>query len=335
MSAKPIPEGEKLAEVARQVAENLVAALELAERQTDRWTNELLADALIDQAMSTCMAKLSRTGCWGRDNQIPSGELWRIAEKWLEVGVLQERARNKPLGYAGDFLMLDWIIRWQCCEHPLGRFFDRFFQRQAAPEAVRARTLMAAGAIAEGVLAHGGKEFQVASVGVGPGADVAEAAAMLPHSHRDMLRITLLDLDESGLKFAADQVRRHIAHDHVVTLRDNLFRLARNKAVAESLYGANFILCTGLFDYLEDEAAAGLLCLFWQSLAPGGHMLVGNFAPHCPTRAYMEWIGNWYLNYRTAEQLAALGDGAEIPREHCSVFAERLGIDWFFSARKK
>ena len=52
-----------------------------------------------------------------------------------------------------------------------------------------------------------------------------------------------------------------------------------------------------MVDDLEDDAAAGLLCLFWNSLAPGGSMLVGNFAPHCPTRAYMDWIGNWRFHF--------------------------------------
>ena len=64
-------------------------------------------------------------------------------------------------------------------------------------------------------------------------------------------------------------------------------------------------------------------------------MLVGNFAPHCPTRVYMEWIGNWYLNYRTAEELAGLASMAGIPSASFSVVSERLGIDGFIEAVRK
>lgn len=324
--------GDALTTEVRQAAETLVGALDSAQRWTDDWANESLSDALVDRALSDCLAQLARTGCWGRDNQIPSGELWRIAGEWLKVGALQERARSKPLGYAGDYQMLDWIVRWQCCEHPLGRFFDRFFQRQAAPEAVRARTLLAAGAIAADCLARGSGPYHVVSVGVGPGLDLAAAAEMLPSQRRGALRFTLLDLDEAGLEFAAGHLCKHVAQSQVTVVRDNLFRLARNKRAAERMAGANFVLCTGLFDYFDDASAPALLQLFWQSLAPEGRMLVGNFAPHCPTRAYMEWIGNWYLNYRTEAELAELANTAEIPKACRSIVSERSGIDGFLEA---
>jgi hypothetical protein len=63
-------------------------------------------------------------------------------------------------------------------------------------------------------------------------------------------------------------------------------------------------------------------------------LLVGNFAPHCPTRAYMEWIGNWYLIYRTAADLEALAERAGIPASCRTIGAERLGMDLFLCARR-
>jgi SAM-dependent methyltransferase len=318
----------------REAARGLVDALADAERWTDSWRNESLADGLIDAAMSKCMARLARIGCWGRDNQIPSGELWRIAGEKLAVGVLQERARSKPLGYAGDYQMLEWIVRWTCCDHPLGRFFDRFFQRQAAPEAVRARTRLAAGMIAQEALSRGQGPFHVVSVGVGPGHDLATAAEMLPTGRRVDLRFTLLDLDEAGLAFAAERIRGHIRHEQVNTVRENLFRLSRNPRLAECIASADFILCTGLCDYLDDAAATALIKTFWQSLAPHGRLVVGNFAPHCPTRVYMEWIGNWYLNYRTAEQLAELASVAGLPRHTYGIEPESTGTDLLLVARR-
>src|SRR5690349_17923122 len=98
----------------RGAAHELLAALEAARRQTGEWTNSSLADALVDLALSQCMARLARTDCWGRANQVPSGELWKIAGGVLESGVLQLRARAKPLGYAGDYQMLAWICEQTC-----------------------------------------------------------------------------------------------------------------------------------------------------------------------------------------------------------------------------
>ncbi|MBI3466333.1 MAG: hypothetical protein HY000_25255 [Planctomycetes bacterium] len=49
----------------------------------------------------------------------------------------------------------------------------------------------------------------------------------------------------------------------------------------------------------------------------------------------MEWIGNWYLIYRTSAEMASLAEAAGIPRGAWRIDAERLGIDLFISAEKR
>ena len=97
---------------------------------------------------------------------------------------------------------------------------------------------------------------------------------------------------------------------------------------------ADFLVCPGFFDYLEDEPAAEMLALFYERLAPGGLMVVGNFSPHNPTRAYMEWVANWYITYRTPEQFRHLASLAGLPSELFSVGCERLGVQLFLVGHK-
>ena len=97
----------------------------------------------------------------------------------------------------------------------------------------------------------------------------------------------------------------------------------------------DLILCPGLFDYLERPAAVGLLRIFWQQLAEGGHLLVGNFAADHASRAYMEWIGNWYLTYRSFDDLRDLAMEAGIPPDSFQIGSESTGTDWFLSAEKR
>jgi hypothetical protein len=96
----------------------------------------------------------------------------------------------------------------------------------------------------------------------------------------------------------------------------------------------DFVLSSGLFDYLADDVATAQLGLFWKVLRSGGRLLVGNFAPENASRAYMEWIGNWYLIYRTSDDLLRLADGAKIPSELRRVSAETTGCDLFLIADK-
>ena len=318
----------------REAAEQLVADLRRAEELTADWSDKALSDALVDDCLSRCMAFLSATGYWGEANRLPSSELWRIAGAVLEVGWLQHRARFKPRGYAGDFEMLARICQETCCRDPLGRAFDRYFLRQAAPQAVRARTEQTAAALAAECLRRPAEALRVVSVGSGPALEVAAALAMLPDQRRATVHVTLLDLDPDALEFARGRLHPLLPGESLRCERANLFRLPEMPRRAQLLGTPDFLVCAGLFDYLDDDAAAAMLALFWQRLAPGGLLLVGNFAPHNPTRAYMEWIGNWYLLYRMPEQMEQLAARAGIPPHRLTISSDRLGVDLFLVARK-
>jgi hypothetical protein len=324
--------------IVRTAASRLVDDLQRAEELTGGWSDEQLAVALVDAALSQCLSRLAETQLWGEANRPPSGELWRIAGSLLEVGALQHAARFKPRGYAGDFELLARICENYRCEHPLGRAFDAFFQSQAAPQAVRARTEQTAAAIVSDCLARDRSGYHVVSVGAGPALDVRRALAVLPARRRSDLRVTLLDLDPDALDFACSQLEPLLlagANTAVDCIRTNLFRLPQRADPGVALEAPDFLACTGLFDYLAEEPAATMLRWFWEQLAPGGLLLVGNFAPHNPTRAYMEWIGNWYLIYRTVPEMRELAARAGIPADRVTIGCERLGVDLFLVATKR
>lgn len=335
---KPVSQDAKspqdLLEAVRAVATDLVAALDEADRRTVGWRDERLAEVLVDAALSQAMVRLAETNCWGEANRLPSSELWRIAGPVLEVGSLQHHARFKPHGYAGDHEMLARICEQSCCEHPLGRIFDRYFLRQAAPEAVRGRTRLTAVSLVAHHLRHARVHYRIASVGAGPALDVAQAIDALPKVALGSLRVRLLDLDPNALQAARRRLEPRLGGESIVCLRTNLYRLAKGPRGAEELQTPDFLVCAGLFDYLDDEAATELLRFFWGQVADGGVVLVGNFAPHNPSRAYMEWIGNWYLKYRTAEEMEELGKKAGIPRGQFRIGCDSTGVDLFLVAEK-
>lgn len=289
----------------------------------------------VNAALDRCLATLAATGLWGRDNQSPSHELWKVAGALLDRGDLQHRARFKPRGYAGDFeMMTDFWNRTVRGDTTLARCFDAYFQKQTAVDAVRARIELAATMIAERCAASKHDEFRVVSIGSGPGIDLFEAARALPAEKRSKLRFTLLDMDEEALAAARERLSTVVAVEHIDARRENLYRLSKLRAGRGVPTDVDFVLCSGLFDYLADDVATAQLGLFWNALRPGGLLMVGNFAPHNPSRAYMEWIGNWYLLYRTEAELRRLGEAAAIPPAASRIVAERTGCDLFLIAEK-
>lgn len=318
-----------------------VERLRWAGRQTHDWADAELAAALVGRIADGCLERLVATGCWGEANRVPSSRLWQIAGEFLDRGRLQRQARFKPRGYAGDYELLARIGRQELCDDPLGRAFDRFFQQQAACRAVRARFAMTAAALAEHFLGRAGHEwdrgggaYNVLSVGSGPALDLLEAAGLLAADDRRRLRLTLVDLDPDALDWAAGQLGTLLPAEAIVPQRANLFRLPRREPRELFPQAADFVICSGLFDYLADDAAAEFLAWLWAGLAPGGRLLVCNFSTHNPSRAYMEWIGNWYLIYRSAEQMRALIAQAGLPPGAATLCSEPLGVIWFITAGK-
>jgi SAM-dependent methyltransferase len=316
---------------AEDAAGRLVAALHAGEATTGSWQDEHVAQSVVNAALNGCLQTLAATEVWGPANRLASGKLWEIAGEWLRRGEMQYRARIKPRGYAGDDILLARMCDHWKCEDPLGRLFDDYFQRHAAPTAVRNRTQVVAEAIVAAVDASAAPVLRVVSVGSGPALDMHRAAEQLTKSQRQRLQLVLLDLDPLALETARGRLEPLLAAEQIITHRENLYRLA-SRPLSCDISHAQLVACTGFFDYLADEDAANLLRFLWSQVAPQGRLLVFNFAPHNPSRALMEWVANWYLIYRDRPQMLELAHAAGLPPANVEIQAEAVGIDLYIDA---
>ncbi len=281
--------------------------------------------------MDGLLARLAETNLWGEANRIPSGVIWRMNEMYFERGWLQNHARMKPRGYAGDFEMLQKICDGWQCDDGLGHAYDVYFQRQHAPHAVRSRTDLLTKKIVRCIRASE-STCKILSIGSGPAVEISRAVDELWKEDRERLEIVLLDLDPAALEHATHGIVPRLADEQVHPVRENLFRLSMKNSVVDAMANSNFVFCSGLFDYLDEAHAVRMLQLMYQSLAPGGEMYAFNFGTNNPSRAYMEWIGNWYLIYRDRNQLADLATKAGISWQNYRIDAEPWKVNLFIHA---
>lgn len=66
------------------------------------------------------------------------------------------------------------------------------------------------------------------------------------------------------------------------------------------------IWAAGIFDYFDNDTFVRLLKRYLCFLDEKGELVIGNFSPNNPTRNYMEIVGDWYLNHRSADKLISL-----------------------------
>jgi len=330
-----------------EIRQIVVPAAELLQRglvQADDCAGEGDHDraySLVRAAMDECLARLKTTGLVGAENRFWSSELWKIVGPQMERGWLLTRARHKPRGYAGDHELLGRMYGNAVCDDPLGRHLDRYFQEDAAPIAVRNRMRMMAGWIVECVResmiegrADERRPVRIAMVGSAFGLELRDALMQLDERERTCVALTLLDLDPAAVDASRALVTPLLAPERLTTASGSILKLPVRPKLADPLHRTDLLFCPGIFDYLNDDEAAAMLRLFYGALAPGGTMRVFQFAPHNPSRALMEWIGNWYLIYRDDEHFRRVATSAGLPAASTQFGAEPLGVDLLVTACK-
>jgi len=262
---------------------------------------------------------------------------WRAASRYfhdrfgalIDLSPFAARCFHKPLGYAGDFEMMNMVYRNESLGDTLfGRALSRSVLDSDAAQAVRHRAHYLAGKITSAAAGSGpGRPARILSVAAGPAVELQlimrNDAALLRAGRAE---IALLDQDASALRHARGQLEALAAQARIeLTLR--CLNTSIKTVIAEGLHGSyDLIYSAGLFDYLKDRTARAAGARLVQALTPGGHALIGNFAVANPTRPLMELILDWPLHHRSASDLHQLfgGIGADLAIEQ-----EATGVNLF------
>jgi extracellular factor (EF) 3-hydroxypalmitic acid methyl ester biosynthesis protein len=250
------------------------------------------------------------------------------------------RTFAKPLGYAGDYQMVNQILS-DPRDGPSTYFemVNFMFLQAGVAQGHRNRVEMLEAKL-KGFAEQSNATatpFRILNVGCGPAAEIQHlAAGDVSLAHLD---IELLDFSEETLRHtkerilaAASEAKQsppniRLRHESVHQL---LKRSSRDTAPTEvSQY--DFIYCAGLFDYLADKACVRLIAYFERHLKPGGSLLVTNVHVSNPERYWMEHFMEWYLIYRDEAGMEKL-----IPEslENVSTYTDVTGINVFAEASK-
>ncbi len=130
----------------------------------------------------------------------------------------------------------------------------------------------------------------IASIGAGSVIEVEEAIKENPALH---FEIHLFDQD----KEACTASKNKLSNTKLNVLYHQGNVLKTILGLKDTTF--DFIYSAGLFDYLTLKASKKLIKKLWAHLKPGGRLLITNAHPGNPTRMWMEYVGNWYLVYKT------------------------------------
>jgi extracellular factor (EF) 3-hydroxypalmitic acid methyl ester biosynthesis protein len=247
------------------------------------------------------------------------------------------RSFTKPLGYAGDYQIVNMILKaLGQCTTTYARVVSEFNLSRAPAVAHRNRIQILERLLSAEVRrksAAGGR-LRVLNVGCGPATEV-ERFILNDEASTDC-ELTLVDFSEETLEYAAARIvraretaRRKL---RITTLHQSIHELLKAAASGQSSLAGeyDFVYCAGLFDYLSDRVCSRLLRLFYAWTASGGLTLATNVHAANPIRYYMAHIAEWHLEYRDEKSFLALARAPLPARVH----TDETGVNLFLELRR-
>jgi extracellular factor (EF) 3-hydroxypalmitic acid methyl ester biosynthesis protein len=222
----------------------------------------------------------------------------------LHQSPFARRSFEKPRGYPGDAVLLDYIYNPASipATSALGGEIAAWEAQTQSCRSVRARKDILAEAVDQAA-----SEFsrtRIVSLACGHLREAQQARAV-----REGRMAQYVGIDQDGESLAV--VEREQGADGVTICQDSVRSLLTGRS---SLRAFHLAYAAGLYDYLATPVATRLTLRLFQMLAPGGKLLVANFHPRLPDIAGMETMMGWWLTYRDEKEVEALA-GEIDPRE--------------------
>jgi extracellular factor (EF) 3-hydroxypalmitic acid methyl ester biosynthesis protein len=222
----------------------------------------------------------------------------------MQQDPLTARAFTKPRGYAGDAVMMDLLYAAEdCYDLPelegiseLGRQIYEYQLQTPTAKAVRARRHIISEKVDD--LARRTSGAHILSLACGHLREANECPALLEGR---IGRYLAIDQDKESLAV----VEREVGTLGVETLAASVRDVLKGNI---HLTGFDMVYATGLYDYLLEPVAQHLCEMFFDMLNPGGRFLIANFLPGISNVGYMETFMDWWLIYRTKEELLRLAE---------------------------
>lgn len=250
------------------------------------------------------------------------------------------RTFAKPLGYAGDYQMVNQILG-DPREGPSTYFelVNFMFLQAGVAQAHRNRVdilLDRLKSLSAQALEQR-RPMRVLNVGCGPAGELQRLVATA--GHVEHLDVTLMDFSDETLLYTSQrlmEVANEAGKDPLkVSLRhESVHQLLKRSSREQEVSPADqfdMIYCAGLFDYLADKACSRLIAYFERHLKPGGTLLVTNVHSNNPERHWMEHFMEWYLIYRDEAGIVELfPEGLPAVR----TYTDATGVNLFAEAVK-
>ncbi len=230
-------------------------------------------------------------------------------------GPIWERSYSKPLGYPGDFQVMNYVYDWK----REGRdTYGQIIHRLGLDVAECIGTRM--DVVIETVLRiarmkPAGETARILSLGSGPAREVKQIYEQTARG-TTKFEYTLVDQEEQALQYAYEgnypSAMAHGAGASVNCLNLSFTDILRGNLDDKNAYNQDMVYSVGLFDYLKDRRARALAKSLFELVKPGGLLVLGNMNKCALSNLWpMECLTDWRLYYRDDTDMLGWAEGLD------------------------
>jgi len=240
-------------------------------------------------------------------------------------GAYNEWSLRKPLGYAGDFKIIDDIYQNTPYTTGIERLFDNYFMMSAISEAVRNRKEDFKHLIIGFINSCKNRPLRIMNLACGPCREIKEIFESNKLINKDII-FDCYDHEKKALEYAKGLLN---GFKKINFIHKNILKLSTTKNIDSYIKERyDFIYSAGFFDYLGHRMSVRLVKNLRNILNKDGFLVISNVRDKYsnPSVHYMEWVGEWNLVYRSDEEFKKIFLDARFKEDDLKIQYEQQGI---------
>ena len=246
------------------------------------------------------------------------------------------RAFTKPLGYAGDYQMVNQMLG-DPRQGPNTYFqmVNTAFLQASVVVAHRNRIDLLVNFLKRQADAamQAGRVFRILNVGCGPAIEIQRFLESYPVP--ELLSFELVDFSSETLEWTRTQLTSIVGKIgkpvSISYVQDSVQQLLRRRSGFDPETTRRFdaVYCAGLFDYLSNKVCARLTAYFSERLRSEGRLLITNVHSNSSEKSGMEHLLEWYLIYRDEAEIASILPKQAVQHQ---IYVDATGVNVFAEA---
>lgn len=251
---------------------------------------------------------------------------------WICKSYFVNRGFFKPLGYPGDYIIVEDMYNGNTKSFGLGYIYDLIFLETQLCRGLRNRKDYMKHIILNFITNEANNHTKILNVACGSSRELREIAPELSGNNASL---SLLDADESALGYSSDCLKSILPKANIITLNVNVLNLVKENNNEANLDKYDLIYSIGLFDYLPDIVLTKVLITLLKHLSNNG-IFVFAHKDHTIFNPYLaDWFCDWKYYARSEKDMNNILSKCGIKTKTAQMPREKDGYIYFALINEK